>query len=189
MSLKENVDYIKEEISTQESFMEKFFKLEKFYKKYKLLLIVSGLVLVVGTIGYYTSKYMQEENKIKANIAFNTLLKNPNDANAKKTLEETNSKLYAIIQNINNNDSSIELTFFKEINIYKNAISKNSIDGISSATQEQAFLLKDFALINKAILEAKKKDYLSAKETVQLISEKSEVAPLKIMLEHFLLTK
>ena len=40
MSLKENVSYIKDEISTEEQFFENFFKIEKFYKKYKKIILV-----------------------------------------------------------------------------------------------------------------------------------------------------
>ncbi len=33
MSLKENVDYVKDELNTEEKFLESFVKVERFYKK------------------------------------------------------------------------------------------------------------------------------------------------------------
>ena len=75
MSLKENVDYIKEEISNEEKFFESFFKVEKFYKKYKFIIIA----LVVLVLGYFITtnilSYVKEQNAIAANKAYNTLLK------------------------------------------------------------------------------------------------------------------
>ena len=39
MSLKEDVNYIKKEISAEESYMESVFKIEKTWKKYKTSII------------------------------------------------------------------------------------------------------------------------------------------------------
>ncbi len=37
MSLKENMDFVKEELNSEEKFLEGFVKLERFFKKYKLI--------------------------------------------------------------------------------------------------------------------------------------------------------
>jgi len=96
MSLKENVEYIKDEISSEEKFFESFFKLEKFYKKYKYLIIL----VVVGTLGYFITSsvmgYINEQNTIKANNAYNKLLLNPTDTNSIAILKEKNTKLLEI---------------------------------------------------------------------------------------------
>ena len=41
MSIKENVDYVKEELNSQEKFLESFVKGERFYKKYRTLIFAS----------------------------------------------------------------------------------------------------------------------------------------------------
>ena len=89
MDLKENINEIKKEISAEESFMENFFKVEKFYKKNKTLIFTIVTLLVVSTIGYYVSNYISQQNKIEANKTFNLVLANPNDTIALETLKNT----------------------------------------------------------------------------------------------------
>jgi len=189
MSLKENVDYIKNEISAEESYMEKFFKVERIYKKYKKTIIASIIIIILAVIGFYTSSHFEEKNKLQANIALNTLLENPNDKEALAILEVKNPKLYEIYQYNLDNTKNTTVTFFNELALYTKAIKENSIDKLTSVTQKQEFLLKDFALFNKALIQAQNEQYREAKETLKLIETNSEVSPLSKMLEHFLLTK
>jgi len=189
MSLKEEVDYIKQEISAEESFMESFFKLEKLYKKYKFVIFGTISVVVIAVVGYYASNYISQQNRIEVNEAFNKLLVEPNDKASLAVLKEKNQKLYQIVQYKNNSKDGISMEFLKELSLYSKAIQDNSVDEISSVTQNQTFLLKDFALFNKAILEAQNGKYLDSKETLKLIAKTSSIAQLAQMLEHFLLTK
>jgi len=189
VSLKENIDYVKEEISTQESFMENFFKIEKFYKKYKSAIIVVIAVAIVGVIGYYVSNYITLQNKIESNKAFNTLLENPSDKEALATLKEKNKKLYNIALFMKDSSTNNEIEFLKELSLYSQAIKEQDIQKLSSVTQSQDFLLKDFALLNKALLLVEKQQYKEAKETIKQISKDSNINVLVQMLEHYLLTK
>jgi len=189
VSLKENINYVKEEISAQESFMENFFKIEKFYKKYKSAIIVVIAVAIVGVIGYYISNYITLQNKIESNKAFNTLLENPTDKEALATLKEKNKKLYDITFFMENSSANNEIEFLKELSLYSQAIKEQDIQKLSSVTQSQDFLLKDFALLNKALLLVEKQQYKEAKETIKQISQDSNLNVLVQMLEHYLLTK
>ena len=189
MSLKDDVEYIKKEISAEESFMENFFKVERLFKKYKKTLIAIVVVIFISIIGYYISSYLAQKNTLQANIAFNTLLKNPNDTEAMAILKAKNTKLYEIFQYKLDTSKTTKVEFFSELVEYQNAIKENNINALTSVTQQQKFLLQDFALLNKAIIQAKQSQYNDAKETLKLINEKSEVLPVAKMLEHFLLTK
>ena len=189
MSLKDNIDYVKKEISTEESFMESFFKIEKLYKKYKSTLIIILSVAIVGTIGYYISNYINLQNKIAANTAFNQLLANPNDKEASAVLQEKNPKLYEITLFMKNTSASNEVEFLKELSLYSQAIKEEDVAKLTSVTQNQNFLLKDFALFNKALILVQKQQYKEAKETVKQIPESSNLNVLVQMLEHYLLTK
>ena len=51
MSVKEHVEFLKEEISTEERFFEGFFKLEKVWEKYKLVIIGGATLTIAGFIG------------------------------------------------------------------------------------------------------------------------------------------
>ena len=60
MSIKENVDYIKEELSSQEKFLENFVKGERFYKKYKTLMFAFIDIDIVGGIGLVIKNNIDE---------------------------------------------------------------------------------------------------------------------------------
>lgn len=189
MSLKDNVDYVKKEISTEESFLESVFKLENFYKKYKTLILSFVALAIVGTIGFNVKSYMDEQNMIEANIAFNKVLNNPQDKEALAILKSKNEKLYALAVYQNDKTKTINLDFFKELQVYSNSIAAEDTKQISSVTQNQNFLLKDFGIFNKALIEAKNGEYKKAKESLKLISSNSQVSALSKMLEHYLSSK
>lgn len=189
MSVKDDVASIRKEISAEESYMENFFKVEKLLKKYKKVLIAGVATAVIGTVGYYVSDYLAEQNKLQANEAFNILQENPKDIEAQAVLKVKNPQLYEIFQYTQDKTQANQETFFKELVLYRQAIKENDIEKITAVTQQQNFLLKDFALFNKAMLEVENKKYADAKATLQLIEQNSEVRPIAQMLEHFLLTK
>jgi len=189
VSLKENIDYVKEEISTQESFMESFFKIEKIYKKYKFVIIAGVTVAIVGMIGYYISNYVQLQNKIEANTLFNQFLENQNDKKILATLKEKDKKLYDIALFMHDSSASNDVEFLKELSLYSQAMKEQNIDKLTSVTQDQNFLLKDFALFNKALLLVQKQQYKEARETIKQIPVNTNLNALVQMLNHYLLTK
>jgi hypothetical protein len=187
--MKENIDYIKQEITAEESYMENVFKLEKVYKKYKKLIFATVTIVIVSTIGYYVSNYITTQNTIASNMAFNTILKDPTNKEALATLKVKNNKLYNIAIYLQDQNSKIDEEFFKELSTYTKAIETNNIEQLNKAISNQNFLLKDYALFNKALIQTKEKKYLDAKETLKLISADSEITPLSNLLKHFLITK
>ena len=189
MSLKENIDYIKNEISAEESYMEKFFKVERIYKKNKKIIIAAIIIIILSVASFYVSSYITDKNKLQANIALNTLLNNPDDKEALAVLEVKNPKLFKIYQFKINDTKVTDVTFFKELALYTTAIKENNIEKLTEVTQQQEFLLKDFAIFNKALIQAQESKYAESKETLKSINENSAVSPLGKMLEHFLLTK
>ena len=47
MSIKENVDYVKTGLSSEEKFLESFVKGERFFKKYKTLIFAFVIIIIV----------------------------------------------------------------------------------------------------------------------------------------------
>jgi len=189
MSLKNDVNNIKKEFTTEENYIESVFKIEKLFKKYKIAILGLSSIIIIAVISFYISSYFEEQNKIQANTAFNALLKNPNDKEAIAVLQAKNPKLYEMSQYKLDDSKENNLEFFRELALYTQAINEKNIDKLSLVTQKQDFILKDFALFNKALLQAKESKFTDAKETLKLIDSQSEVTPMVKMLEHFLLTK
>ena len=94
MSLKENLDGIKQEIGAEEQFLESVIKTERFYKKYKMKIQVGVAILVIAAIGYTSYGYVKQRDTRLSNIAYETLLIKPNDKEALNTLKDKNQALY-----------------------------------------------------------------------------------------------
>jgi len=189
MSVKENVDYIKEELSTQESFIENFFKLEKFYKKYKKAIFAFVGIVVVAILVNSILNYMSEQTKQEANMAFNKIIEDPNDLEALNKLKEKNKKLYNVALYIKGDYNNIDIKYLDVLAQYANAVNNNKIEDISKTIQNQNFIQKDFAILNRAILETKNKKYEEAKKSLKMIEVTSPVYNLAKVLEHHLVTK
>lgn len=190
MSLKDNVNYIKEEISTEEQFLEGFVKFERIYKKYKFIIISSVALLVIGVAGSAIKDYIDNDTKQKANIAYNKLLVNSNDTASLAILKDSNEKLYNIFMAMTKQDgATVDTPYLKELTEYSTALEKSDMATLNSLTLNQEFILSEYALINKALLQTKNGEYKEAKATLSLISKESPVSQIADSLKHHLVTK
>ena len=190
MSLKDNVDYIKEELSSEEKFLESSLRVEKFYKKYKFIIFgiigISILFFVVTSVMDYSAK----NTKIKANIAYESVLENPKDITTLNELKSLNEKLYEIaLYKTNQENTKVNVIYLKDLQAYKEAVKKNDIIAIDTLIASQDFLLKDFALLTKSLMLIEKQDYAKAKQVLKMVPDDSQVAQLVTMIQHFLITK
>lgn len=189
MSIKENMDFVKEELNSEEKFLESFVKVERFFKKYKLIIIVAAVVAVVAIVGYSVNSYLKEENRIKANIAFEKAIKNPNDKAALNELKELNTRLYEIVLFKKGEIDKINTSYFKELVMYKKAMETLEVNKLNEVSMQNNFLLKEFAIFNKALILADQGNYEEAKAALKLIPQTSQVKDLVSLLDHYLLTK
>jgi len=191
MSLKQNVNFIKEEISTEEQFFESFFKLEKYYKKYKVFIYTFVVVVLGYFIGTNILNYIQEQNIIKANNTYSKVLANPNNKAALNNLKEQNKILYqiALYQISQDKTKPVNVDYLKDITAFNKAIESNDINSLNSLILKENFVLRDYALFNKALILTSQNKYKKAKKTLESIQVNSSVEPLAKMLKHYLLTK
>ena len=193
MSLKENVDYVKEELNSEEKFLESFVKVERFYKKNKLI-IIAAVIIVLGTIiGLYTTKSIRESNKLEANIAFNKVIEDSKNTTAMTTLKEKSLQLYQVAQFVqakeDNKTTDIQVTYLKELSDYQKALNEKDINKLNSISMQNNFLLKEFAIFNKALLQVNEGKFKDAKATLKLIPTDSKASELVKILNHYLVTK
>lgn len=193
MSIKENVDYIKEELSSQEKFLENFVKGERFYKKYKTLIFAFIVIVILGGIGLVIKNNIDESNKLKANIAFNKVLENSTDTQALEELKNTNEKLYEVALFLQakkeNKAVEVNIPLLKELSKYQVALANKNVDELTNLSMQNDFLLKEFAIFNKALLLSNEGKYDDAKATLKLIPQTSKAFELANLLNHYLLTK
>jgi len=189
MALKEEIEYIKQEISTEEKFFESFFKLEKFYKKHKIKIIsIIGLVIIT-VAGYGINDFLQKRKILKVNVAYNEILANKNVEKNLDILRKDAPNLYKIILYKTTKAKIIDLNYLKELTQLQNAIKNNDLKTIDNLILSNNLLLKDYAIYYKAILLTYKKEYKKAIATLNQINQNSIVNELKIPLLHYLVAK
>lgn len=195
MSLKENMEALKEELSSEEKFFESAIRTERFVKRYQKPLIgavIASLLAVGGAIGYqaYTNAKLQSSN-----AAFNLLLANPTDAKAELTLKNDNPKLYDVwklSRGISQNDVSIleglknsQALGVADIATYESAAIKGDVQSLDQYTRKQGALYKDLALLELAVSAIEKGDVNAAHEKLSLIAEDSPLYQVAGSLMHY----
>ena len=193
MSIKENVDYVKTELSSEEKFLENFVRSERFFKKYKTLILSFIVIVIVGLIVIFVKTKIDESNKFEANLAFNKVLENNNDTKALADLKAKNKDLYeiALYLQAKKEAKTIEtnVPLLKELSKYETALVNKSIAELDNLSMQSDFLLKDFAIFNKALFLANEGKFAEAKTTLALIPQTSKAFELAKLLNHYLLTK
>lgn len=193
MSLKDNVNYVKQELNSQEKFLEGFVKSERFWKKHKKMILTALAVIIIGGIGYGFKVYIDASNKKESNIAFNQFLNNYNDEQALDTLKQTSIRLYHVALYLKSKEQSIDEPindrYLGYLHAYNQAVESNDIEQLDKLITQSSFLLKEFALFNKALILAQNKEYEEARQTLKVIKQDSKVNELASLLNHYLLTK
>ena len=156
-------------------------------------MLFRSAIIVIGAIGLVIKKNVDESNKLEANLAFNKVLQNSNDKEALELLKNKNEKLYEValfLQGKNENKAvDINIPVLKELAEYQVALSNKNVDELSNLSMQGDFLLKEFALFNKALLLSNEGKYEDAKTVLKLIPQTSKAFELANLLNHYLLTK
>ncbi len=157
MSLKDNVNAIKEELSAEEQFLESVIKAEGFWKKYKKIIITLAVIIVVGLLTKAVMGYIHESNIESSNHAYNALLKDANDASALATLKSKNPKLYELYmfkKSINSKDVAVLEKTKASITdpILKNLITYQIGSLNKKVVSLDAGIAKEFALLQEGYL-------------------------------------
>ena len=195
MSLKENMEALKEELSSEEKFFESAIRTERFVKRYQkplIALVVASLLAVGGSIAYQAYSDAKIES---SNAAFNLLLANPSDKQAQETLKQDNPQLYDVwklSRSIAQSDVSgleslknSEAFGVSDIASYEAAVIKGDIASLDQYTKKQGALYKDLAALELAISLIEKGEISAARQKVALISEESPLYQVAIALSHY----
>ncbi|AXX96218.1 MULTISPECIES: hypothetical protein [Arcobacter] len=192
MSIKEDVNYVKNELSNEEKFLENFVKGERFFKKYKTLIFAFIVIIIVGSIGIIIKKNIDNANKFEANVALNNYFNN-GDKNALEILKNNNQKLYEIALFLDakkeNKSAQIDIPMLKELLEFQLATHSNNIEKLDNLSLQNDFLIKEFAIFNKALILVNEGKYEEAKTSLNKIPQTSKAYELANLLNHYLLTK
>ncbi len=187
MSIKDEIQHVKEELSSDEKLLENAFKLERLYKKYKFLIWTLVIVIVAGFGGNAAWNAYLQSKRDAANDAFLTLQQDPNNRAAQAALQENNPRLYDLfrLSQAVHNGSGETLE----------ALAANADPMIADLARYHAAALQqkavdsiyyhDFSLLEEAYLQLKKGDKAAARAKLALIPETSPAARIAQLLKHY----
>ncbi len=195
MSLKENIDMVKEELSQEEKLFASAVQTERFVKKYKLQLISVLVAIVVVVIANTLYQANLEQSIERSNEAYLTLLSNSDDTEAADVLKENNPALYdawqfklarekadeAGLKELTESSSDI----IADLASYELAALQKDKTGLNNYSLEQDAILKDLAILNEAVLLMQEKKIQEAKKRLNLIDETSPLKKLAMLLQHY----
>ena len=194
MSLKENINAIKEELSAEEKFLESMIKGENFFKRNKKAIIITAVAILVGIFGSAIYNYQQVKKLKDSNTLYTKLIsKSISDTNLENELKSKNPKLYSLykfqtiiktsdLSKLNSLKESIKDPILKDLLTYQ-------IDSISQknllAYVGNDGMLKDFASLQQAYIELKNKNFQKASDALSFIQTTSPLKQLKDGFKHY----
>jgi hypothetical protein len=191
LSLKENVNAIKEELSAEEQFLESVIKAEGFWKKYKKIIIALGVVVVVGALAKVGMDYIHQSNIEASNKAYNILLKDSQNSTALATLKEKNPQLYemflfkravesADVAALQKVESDIKDPLLSDLLKYQRASLEKSASDLDTK------IVKDFALLEEAYLLLQDEKVKEANAKLSQIPVTSPLRNIVANLKHYM---
>jgi len=194
LSLKDNIEAVKEELSTEEQLLESVIKAEGFWKKYKKIVLALVSIIFISIVAKLVSDFIKEKNINESNIAYAKLIKNPNDKDALNTLKSKNPRLYDLylfkegakssdIAKLKGLKSSLNDGVLKDLLSYQiDSITKKDLDNYSI---KEGSILKDLAIYESAYLLLKRGKIKEADEKLDTIPQNSPLYNLAQNLKNY----
>lgn len=192
MSLKNNIEMVKEELNSEEKFFEKAVITEKFVKKYKKAMIgslVAVVVLIGANIAYESNKQSKIDAANETLLELNKDVKNSAAISQLKVLSPNLYDVWVLSQAIADKDliSLKELKSSKAIMVsdlasYELAQDANSLDAYAS---KQDALYRDLALVQSAVMLMNAQDFQKAHQELSKIGVQSPLSKIATALLHY----
>ena len=195
MSLKENIDMVKEELNQEEKLFESAVKTERFVKKYKMPLISTLIAVVVVLIGNSVYQASVDSAIAASNEAYISLQKNADDTEAAKVLEKNNAALYdgwrlqvalkahdqETLKSLTSSSSAVVADLAK----YELAALNKDQAALNEYALKQDAVFKDLAILNEAVLLMQEGKTAEAKTRLSQIDDKSSLQKMVKLLQHY----
>ncbi len=187
MSIKDNVKYIKKELSADEQVLESALKLETLYNKHKYKIWAVLVIIVLSFVGKVILDTVQEARLESANQAFSILQKDPKNSEAIEVLRSKNPalyELYSYAEAVKSKDPKQLDALTSSKNSLIADVSRYSKQVLESKSSDSVYY-KEMSLIGDAYIALKAGENKEAKEKLELIDARSPVAPVADLLKHY----
>jgi len=187
VSIKDNVKYIKKELSADEQVLESALKLETLYNKHKYKIWAVLVIIVLSFVGKVILDTVQEARLESASQAFSILQKDPNNSEAIEVLRSKNHalyELYSYAEAVKSKDPKQLDALTSSKNPLIADVSRYSKQVLESKSSDSVYY-KEMSLIGDAYIALKAGKNKEAKEKLELIDARSPVAPVADLLKHY----
>lgn len=187
MSIKDNVNYVKQELSGDEKVLESALKLETLYNKHKRKIWTLLAVIVLFFAGKIILEAIETSKLNSANEAFLTLQKDPQNSEALDALRSNNPSLYELYRYagaVKSKDAkSLEELAGSKIPLIAD-VSGYMKQVLASKSSDSEYY-KGMSLIEDAYLALKAGRSKEAKAKLDMIDARSPVAPVADLFKHY----
>jgi len=183
---------IKEKLKQEEELLVKVFKLEKFIKKYKKPIIIGAVIIALALVGNAVYSYIQTQNLIASNNAFDELVKNPNDTQALEKVKANKNlyQVYLLQSNKIEDLKKITAPELKAIAAYKIAMIKGDKNSLENYLLNPEYkILKDPVRVALMKIYLKEGNRKKAAELYSQITPNSKFAAIGKFLLHYGIAK
>ncbi|EHN6901827.1 hypothetical protein KJK83_000451 [Campylobacter jejuni] len=187
MGLKDNLKAVKNELNTEEQFIENFIKGERFIRKYKFYISAVMIILVVWFAGNFIISKINNYKTKEANEIYANLIQDPSNKNLLEQLKNKNTNLYAIFllkENINNFNNTALQNELKQIysNTQTNTLLKNII---ALSLEDKSIFLKNYDKLLEAYKLLEQNKIEEANVLLSQIKENSSLNQIAKNLKHY----
>lgn len=193
LGTKENIEYIKEELTSDEKLLGELIRAERFFKKYKKPLMSAMAVVVVAIIGYGVYEWKRSQDLAAANKAYMQLLTTPSKE-VEKLLAAKNPKLYELYlyqQAVHKKDKATLAKLaastdpiISDMAKYHLAVLQGELHKIHNLTLSDN-ILRDMAILDEVFLLDKKGEVQKARKHLERIGKESQAYAIAQLLRHY----
>ena len=195
MSLKTDLEMVKDELTSEEKFFEKAVVTEKFVKKYKNVMIGSVVAVVLFVSGNIVYSINKKNTIDSANATLMELQANANNPASLARLESLSPELHDVwvySQAIANKDMKQLETLTKskallvsDLASYEVAQNSKDISKLNAYAEKQNALYSDLARVQSAIILMQEKKIKESHELLSMINLNSPLAKIAKALMHY----
>ncbi|AHW91442.1 hypothetical protein ABT242_001839 [Campylobacter jejuni] len=187
MGLKDNLKAVKNELNTEEQFIENFIKGERFIRKYKFYISAVVIILVAWFAGNFIISKINDYKTKEANEIYANLIQDPSNKNLLEQLKNKNTNLYAIFllkENINDFNNTALQNELKQIysNTQTNTLLKNII---ALSLGDKSIFLKNYDKLLEAYKFLEQNKIEEANVLLSQIKENSSLNQIAKNLKHY----
>lgn len=189
LSIKDSINEAKEKFESDEKMLASAFKFEKFYKKYKLLVLgtVGAVILFFG--GTAVMNMIEVQRLEAANEAYIKLSKDTKNVAALADLKEKNPILFELFEYKNameNNNTEVLKTLSSSKNELISDIAGYHL-AIMRGKEASSDLYAEVAVVNNAHLLIKQGKVSEANDELSAIEEKSPLYNISKIMKHYVI--